>query len=264
VSEKASAYDSLYSRQHLEAAFAPYTPRALCSPTIARIGANGFLTEASLVSLKSAIALGLSKGTPRRILELGCGVGGLSKYLAEQLPCCDVIGVDSSRLAIIRAQTENQTSRSRYVEADFHATGLEKDSFGAVVSLDSLYLAKEPNIALKEVKRLLAPHGGVLWFTAYVPRQSLNGQMFHKTEWGSAIEVAGLEIERHKNVSQQWRAVMREKHRRRWQARATLRAVIGNSVEPDIAVSAAMLGKNRHPAFLDSMSRIEITARRNR
>src|SRR4051794_4440508 len=51
---------------------------------------------------------------PRRVVDFGCGVGDVTKLLADLYPEADVVGVDSSSRCIDRARARFGTSRATF------------------------------------------------------------------------------------------------------------------------------------------------------
>lgn len=57
-------------------------------------------------------------GTPRTVVDLGCGPGHLTAVLRERWPDADVVGLDSSPAMVARAREQNADPRARYELAD--------------------------------------------------------------------------------------------------------------------------------------------------
>jgi trans-aconitate 2-methyltransferase len=57
-------------------------------------------------------------GTPRTVVDLGCGPGHLTAVLRERWPEADVVGLDSSPAMIARAREQAPEPRTRYELAD--------------------------------------------------------------------------------------------------------------------------------------------------
>jgi len=57
-------------------------------------------------------------GTPRTVVDLGCGPGHLTAVLRERWPQADVVGLDASPAMVARARDQNADPRARYELAD--------------------------------------------------------------------------------------------------------------------------------------------------
>ena len=104
--------------------------------------------------------LGLRMGS--RILDAGCGIGGTSLYLAEQLHH-EVVGVTLSTVQLQQARRRAAASRApimpRFERRDFADTGFADGSFDGVFAIESVCHAGDKRAFLREAHRLLRPGG---------------------------------------------------------------------------------------------------------
>ena len=135
-------------------------------------GQLGSVTPAYLGEL--ADRLGLGPG--HRVIDLGCGGGGLTVALAEAAGC-EVVGVDSSMEAVAaarrRALASAARSRCRFAVGDMSSPPIEAGTVDAIVSFGSAYwstpsatvprwsalLREGPAAVVIVVTRILAPQG---------------------------------------------------------------------------------------------------------
>jgi SAM-dependent methyltransferase len=103
---------------------------------------------------------GLRRGT--RVADLGCGVGMVTRLLAELVgPEGHVVGIDASgaQLAKAREQSFPGGAPIDFVEASATDTGLPAESFDLVYCRFLLLHLAEPERALREMRTLLKPNG---------------------------------------------------------------------------------------------------------
>jgi 2-polyprenyl-6-hydroxyphenyl methylase/3-demethylubiquinone-9 3-methyltransferase len=138
-------------------------------------------------------------GRALRILDVGCGGGFLSNYLAAQGHA--VVGLDFAADALKVARLHDISGRAAYLEADAHRLPFPDGSFDAVCSMDFLEHVEQPECAIREASRLLSPGGvfifhtfsrnwlawlvvikGVEWFVRNTPPQMHVLRLFIKPE----------------------------------------------------------------------------------
>src|SRR5262249_21622080 len=97
-----------------------------------------------------------------RIADLGCGVGMVTKLLAQLVgPEGQVVGVDASgaQLAQAKQRLRDKSANVEFVEASAIDTGLPTAYFDLIYSRFLLIHLTEPELALLEMRRLLKPNG---------------------------------------------------------------------------------------------------------
>lgn len=99
-----------------------------------------------------------------RVADIGCGVGMMTQILADMVgPTGEAIGVDFSgaQIAHARELLPPDLSNVAFVEASATQTELPSESFDLVYCRFLLIHLTEPQLALREMYRLLKP-GGIL------------------------------------------------------------------------------------------------------
>ena len=104
--------------------------------------------------------LDLRPGT--RALDLGCGAGVLSTYIAETTGA-HVTGLDQAASAIVaaRKRTADRADRLSFVEGDLNNLPFPDHSFDAILSLDTIYWAADLPATLTRLKRMTRPGGRI-------------------------------------------------------------------------------------------------------
>ena len=105
-----------------------------------------------------------------KILEVGCGGGGMVKAIKFYRPDLKVIGVDISKKAISEAKKDPH--RVNFFLADAYNLPFRDKSFEAVLMFDFLEHLDDPLKSLAEVYRVLKPKG---IFSSFTP---IEGNIF--------------------------------------------------------------------------------------
>jgi ubiquinone/menaquinone biosynthesis C-methylase UbiE len=102
----------------------------------------------------------------RQMLDVGCGPGQVTLFLAESLPGTEVTGVDIAptmiELARGHAARSPAASRVRFEVADVAHLPFADATFDVVASTGSIKHWPDQAAALREIHRVLAPGGRVL------------------------------------------------------------------------------------------------------
>ena len=117
---------------------------------------------------------GIQRNT--KILDVGCGIGGSSLWLAGELGC-EVLGITISpkqaAAATDRARQRGLSERARFEVKDANQLDLPSESFDAIWVIEaSEHLTDKPGF-IRECARVLKP-GGVLAICAWVAAEQLD------------------------------------------------------------------------------------------
>jgi trans-aconitate 2-methyltransferase len=99
-------------------------------------------------------------GSVRRVADLGCGTGELTRTLLERWPRADVIGVDNSQEMLARAEAGPAEPRLRFVRADL-ASWEPAAPLDRIVSNAALQWLPDHGPLLERLTRFLAPEGAL-------------------------------------------------------------------------------------------------------
>ena len=102
----------------------------------------------------------LGLGSENRVLDLGCGIGTLTEYIADRTGA-HVTGIDFAPGAIERAleRTQDKRDRLNYRVGDMNDLDMSDDSFDTVIAIDTLYFVENLEDVLNQTQRLLNPGG---------------------------------------------------------------------------------------------------------
>jgi len=131
------------------------------------------LTCGFLQALRLRWCLKDLEGVKGRVLELGCGAGGMVKAIKFYRPDLEVIGIDVNKEAIREAKKDDEGVE--FMVMDAKKLRFKDKSFSAVVSFDVLEHIEDVKVVLKEAYRVLK-QGGV--FHNFVPLERQGGTLY--------------------------------------------------------------------------------------
>jgi tocopherol O-methyltransferase len=168
-----------------------------------------------------------------RVLDAGCGVGGSSVWLAENLGCT-VLGITLSQRQVARArqwaEAQGQVAQVQFERRDFCATALPAEGFDVVWAIESACHANDKRAFLQEAHRLLRPGGRLLVcdFMRHRPlaqttpayAQWLDGWaipgLWAAEQWQKAAQSVGFAMGRYQDLTDAIRPSARRLHQRFW------------------------------------------------
>lgn len=114
----------------------------------------------------------LTRQQAHRILDLGCGNGLITQYIAEKTSA-HVVGIDFADDAIARAQkrVEKYQPQIQFAVQNISHLDYPENSFDAILSADSLYFVDPLEPVLRNLHHILQP-GGKMYLFFLIPPQN--------------------------------------------------------------------------------------------
>lgn len=144
-------------------------------------------------------ALGADEIVTRRVLDAGCGTGGLIRRLAAKRNNLTWTGLDVEPLAVTLARERTAGSGADICEGSVAALPWFDGYFDAVVSADVLYHLEDDTAALSEFFRVLKPGGLVVinvpaypWLWSYHDVATHAKRRYGRAELLEKIAAAGF------------------------------------------------------------------------
>ena len=139
--------------------------------------------EDSLIRLNEVLSK-MARVSPRDVvLDAGCGYGGSSIWLSENVGC-KVVGISVVPYQVKRANSNALKSASKnnltFIEADYSNTGLPSNTFSVFWALESIVHCDNRPALIKEAFRLLK-QGGRIIISEYMLREK---PVLTKKEYG--------------------------------------------------------------------------------
>jgi len=104
----------------------------------------------------------LGKSRPETIVDIGCGQGGHTFDLAQAFPKAQVAGVDPHIPALEEAVAERHPKDEKrifFLPGSLESLPFEDESTDIIWCFDTFCHARQPETALRECTRVLAPEG---------------------------------------------------------------------------------------------------------
>lgn len=147
----------------------------------------------------------------RHILDVGCGTGDLTARMRAELRPDLVAGCDFS--AGMLEQARARSGAVRWLQGDATKLPFDDGTFDAVVSTEAFHWFPDPNAALREFGRVLAPGGRLLVALVNV-RVPATSRLAHagskalgqparwptRAEMADRVRAAGFTVERQKRI----------------------------------------------------------------
>jgi len=100
----------------------------------------------------------LPDANPKRILEIGCGSGFLTRLLLDEYPEAEITALDISKQMIDFAATRHGAAHIEWEHVDF-SDYLSSEPFDLIVSSSSLHWLPDLTAAFSKIKSLLSEGG---------------------------------------------------------------------------------------------------------
>ncbi len=98
-----------------------------------------------------------------KVLDIACGTGEFERLLLNKNPTQKIIGVDISENMLNVARKKYQAySNIKFEQASAHSLPFNSHYFDVVVCANSFHFFDKPQVALREIKRVLKPDGKVI------------------------------------------------------------------------------------------------------
>ena len=135
-----------------------------------------------------------------RVLDAGCGTGGLLRRLHESRPRWVLTGLDFSPLA---CELARERTGGEVVSGSVAALPFADRQFDAIASCDVVCQIADPAQAVREFQRVLCPGGQVVltmpayqWMYSYHDREVGNLRRYTRGEVNALLQSAGFRIVR--------------------------------------------------------------------
>ena len=128
----------------------------------------------------------------RDVLEIACGRGGGASFIARYLKPASLTGIDIAGRAIDFCNRHHDTAGLTFARGDAEALAFGRDSFDAVINVESSHYYRSMPRFLSEVRRVLKP-GGWFLFADFRKREEMPALRRQLVE-------AGFEMVRETNI----------------------------------------------------------------
>jgi demethylmenaquinone methyltransferase/2-methoxy-6-polyprenyl-1,4-benzoquinol methylase len=135
----------------------------------------------------------------RRYLDVGCGTGDMAVEIVRRCPGAKVVGIDPAgrmlEMAAERVRRAGLTDCIRLQAGDAAELAFEDDSFAGVVSAFCIRNVTRRALAVREMRRVLAPGGRAVILELTVPPNRIL-RLGHRLYTGCVVPLAGRLVAR--------------------------------------------------------------------
>lgn len=121
------------------------------------------------------------------ILDVGCNLGETEFFLLNLYPYVkEVVGLDKSknRIKLALERWNSRDSKIRFIEGDIFSLPFQEDTFDKVICAETLEWTNPPEMAVKEIYRVLKP-GGI----AFIEHTDFDTQVFTTNNLNKTREI---------------------------------------------------------------------------
>jgi ubiquinone/menaquinone biosynthesis C-methylase UbiE len=124
------------------------------------------------------------------VLEVGCGRGGGSSFLARYHDPRQLTGLDYSHKVIGVCRKQHKVAGLTFFQGDAESLPFENSAFDVIINVESSHCYRSMPAFLREVKRVLRPGGKLLWADL---RAAKDSAALHEFVAQSGLEVVDQE-----------------------------------------------------------------------
>jgi SAM-dependent methyltransferase len=145
-----------------------------------------------------AITMNLLEISPgERLIDVGCGTGNYTRWLAKAARNGLVVGTDASEAMVAAAAERETADNAAYLRADACDLPFDDGSFDAACSVGVIHMIERPMVAIDEMVRVLAPGGRLVLVVSCGPsgkpmRKGGGATIFARDEVTDALRERGL------------------------------------------------------------------------
>ncbi|MEO5563867.1 MAG: class I SAM-dependent methyltransferase [Chitinophagaceae bacterium] len=146
-------------------------------------GIDEFHIRGAVVSVELAKEVGFDTNT--RVLDIGCGLGGPCRMLADEFGCM-ATGIDLThefiRTAQLLSERVNLQDRTTFMQADALQLPFDNESFDAAWTQHVQMNIENKNRFYSEIKRVLTKEGRFIYYDIFTTK---NEPLIYPVPWAS-------------------------------------------------------------------------------
>ncbi|GEM_PF-7121111 len=125
--------------------------------------------------LSQAVSEALNGSNVSSFLDVGCGVGFLTRLLHKIYPDAVGVGLDASPELIAMANSTNEASGITFSEGNVYEVNVEDDTYDLTACQTLFIHLASPQKALNEMRRVTKPNGTLLFIEPVIPGSGMLG-----------------------------------------------------------------------------------------